>query len=336
MYKTQLQELCHRRKWGLPKYSAVKDGPDHMPTFKASVYVHGATFTSSAAYTSLKQAHNQAAMHAFLNFSSGTSPLFLSRFSLFPWKVACFDAFFLMRILNNASKDNLDPPDFTCKTEDLLSASHCKATVIVNGQSSENPVFFNTVKEVQQAAAQLDLISLSTDILEKAVKTATTECVLLIQGGSDSFMASLLKLTKGEGFCKPTYKTMRVGSPHIPTFFCTVEIEGVKFHGMRGRTVQQAEEDAAKIAYIALKECGLKMYAAFSSSQLENKAVQSIQISDIIKCMQDLELEDELLDLHLSNTLHANVKVSNQDSCTPNVLLCFVWVLYVVDVLLFA
>nr|KYP60890.1 Ribonuclease 3 [Cajanus cajan] len=76
MYKTQLQELCHKRRWGLPKYSAMKDGPDHMPSFKASVHVNGATFTSLGAFTSLKEAHNQAAMHAFLNFSSGTPPSF--------------------------------------------------------------------------------------------------------------------------------------------------------------------------------------------------------------------------------------------------------------------
>nr|KYP60889.1 hypothetical protein KK1_023309 [Cajanus cajan] len=70
-------------------------------------------------------------------------------------------------------------------------------------------------------------------------------------------MTSLLKLTEREGFCKPTCKTMQAGSPHMPTFFSTVEIEGVEFHGKGSRSMQQAEEDAAKIAYIALKGCKL-------------------------------------------------------------------------------
>jgi len=93
MYKTKLQELCHKRKWGLPSYSAMKDGPDHIPSFKASVHVHGVIFTSSSASSSLKEAKNQAAMVAFLSLSSGTPPLFLCWFYLFPWKVGFFTVF---------------------------------------------------------------------------------------------------------------------------------------------------------------------------------------------------------------------------------------------------
>jgi len=79
IYKTRLQELCHKRKWGLPSYSAMKDGPDHIPSFKASVHVNGVIFTSYSASSSLKEAENKAAMVAFLSFYSGTPPLsFLS------------------------------------------------------------------------------------------------------------------------------------------------------------------------------------------------------------------------------------------------------------------
>lgn len=81
MYKSKLQELCHKRRWGLPKYSAMQDGLDHKASFKASVVVNGETFNSPAAFTSSKQAQNQAAMLAFLTFSSapsGTPFLYLS------------------------------------------------------------------------------------------------------------------------------------------------------------------------------------------------------------------------------------------------------------------
>ncbi|KAE9592798.1 putative double-stranded RNA-binding domain-containing protein [Lupinus albus] len=80
MYKTKLQELCNDRKLGLPKYYTIKDGPDHMPTFKATVYVNTVTFTSLSSFTSSKQAQNQAAMLAFNTFSSpshGNTPLSL-------------------------------------------------------------------------------------------------------------------------------------------------------------------------------------------------------------------------------------------------------------------
>ncbi|KAF4350722.1 hypothetical protein G4B88_000860 [Cannabis sativa] len=37
MYKSKLQELCHKNQWGLPKYTSMRYGPDHNPLFGASV-----------------------------------------------------------------------------------------------------------------------------------------------------------------------------------------------------------------------------------------------------------------------------------------------------------
>ncbi|XP_050369102.1 double-stranded RNA-binding protein 1-like [Argentina anserina] len=73
MYKSKLQELCHEKKWGLPRYTAIKDGPDHNPCFKACVSVNGFSFDSPVACKSSKQAQNQAAMVAFLHFTSPPS-----------------------------------------------------------------------------------------------------------------------------------------------------------------------------------------------------------------------------------------------------------------------
>ncbi|KAK9939320.1 hypothetical protein M0R45_016018 [Rubus argutus] len=73
MYKSKLQELCHEKKWGLPRYTAMKDGPDHNPCFQASVSVNGFSFDSPIACKSSKQAQNQAAMAAFLHFTSPPS-----------------------------------------------------------------------------------------------------------------------------------------------------------------------------------------------------------------------------------------------------------------------
>ncbi|KAK7305077.1 hypothetical protein VNO77_42976 [Canavalia gladiata] len=369
MYKTKLQELCHQRRWGLPRYSALKDGPDHMPSFKASVFVNGVTFTSSGAFSSSKEAHNQAAMLAFLSFSSGSStstadydikdqigaakpkditipgqfPDIIDGSSKFRERLSTFvdfihycvcksmivasdlfpfpfqhlsnninrlippdmDRLCKKQLQNYAQKNNLDPPVFTCKTEGPPHTAHFKATVLVNGQSFESPSFFNTIKEAEQAAAKVSLMSLSLDIFQKARKILWN-----MTGHYGPFKTLLLKLTQREGLCKPTYKTIQSGSLHMPTFFSTVEVESMEFHGKGGRSKKQAEQDAAKIAYIALKECGVNMYTDFSPSHIENNAVEPIHSSDIIKCKQNLKLEDELLDLN--EILPANVKVNNE------------------------
>ncbi|KAK9279133.1 hypothetical protein L1049_012810 [Liquidambar formosana] len=51
----------------------MKDGPDHSPCFKASVSVNGVTFVSPNVSSSSKQAHNDAARHAFTLLTSPSS-----------------------------------------------------------------------------------------------------------------------------------------------------------------------------------------------------------------------------------------------------------------------
>ncbi|CAI0452385.1 unnamed protein product [Linum tenue] len=70
MFKTQLQELCQKKRWALPWYSAMRDGPDHSPRFKASVSIDGLTFHSPPSCNSFKQAQNEAAQIAFRHFTS--------------------------------------------------------------------------------------------------------------------------------------------------------------------------------------------------------------------------------------------------------------------------
>ena len=70
MYKTKLQELCQQKKWALPKYSYVKEGPDHNPSFKASAVVKGVTFDTEIASNSSKDAQNDAARLAVHHFTA--------------------------------------------------------------------------------------------------------------------------------------------------------------------------------------------------------------------------------------------------------------------------
>ncbi|KAL5725320.1 hypothetical protein ACHQM5_008475 [Ranunculus cassubicifolius] len=74
MYKAKLQEICQLHQWSLPTYSSNRDGPDHCPTFRASVVVNGVSFDSSHFCKSSKDAQNDAAMLAFQHFNLNPSP----------------------------------------------------------------------------------------------------------------------------------------------------------------------------------------------------------------------------------------------------------------------
>ncbi|KAK8288494.1 hypothetical protein V6Z12_D07G129300 [Gossypium hirsutum] len=75
MYKSKLQELCQQRRWALPRYTSMKDGPDHNPFFKASVFVNSKLFNSSVPCKSCKEAQSDAAKSAFLYFGSSSYSL---------------------------------------------------------------------------------------------------------------------------------------------------------------------------------------------------------------------------------------------------------------------
>ncbi|KAK2442723.1 double-stranded RNA-binding protein [Trifolium repens] len=295
MYKMKLQELCHWRRWSLPEYYAMNiDGPPHNPRFKAYVFVNGVTFTSSDTFNSSKEAHNQAAMKAFLNFSSPPSCSSIPKYeygfkeeveavkpkpkenpvpSQSQFNISDTYRSRKLQLQNYARMNYHDPRVLTVKTERLPHDIHYKANVVIDGKSFENPTLFNTIKEAEQAAAKI------VDIFQ--------------QDESCSFKSLLHELTQREDFSLPTYKTTKIGPPHMPTFFSTVEVESLEFHGKASSSKKQAEQDAAKIAYTALKECGLHMYAAFSSSIKENEAVQSTHESDFVKSKQKLNLEDD-------------------------------------------
>ncbi|KAF6169788.1 hypothetical protein GIB67_034180 [Kingdonia uniflora] len=69
MYKSRLNELCHQNQWGLPHYKPTKHGPDHTPSFKASVIVNGLSFDTPISCQSSKEAQNEAARIAFQHFT---------------------------------------------------------------------------------------------------------------------------------------------------------------------------------------------------------------------------------------------------------------------------
>lgn len=74
MYKSRLQELCHKRSWSVPVYTTIKDGPDHNPRFKATVTVNGGSFHTQNPCRSSKEAQNDAASVAFHHLTNPNPP----------------------------------------------------------------------------------------------------------------------------------------------------------------------------------------------------------------------------------------------------------------------
>lgn len=71
MYKSRLQELCHKRRWAPPVYEPTREGPAHVPIFRATVVVNDEKFSSlDEGARSVKEAYNLAAMAAFEHLSA--------------------------------------------------------------------------------------------------------------------------------------------------------------------------------------------------------------------------------------------------------------------------
>lgn len=77
----------------------------------------------------------------------------------------------------------------------------------------------------------------------------------LSQSNTTSYKSFLLELAHQRDISLPKYKTISVGEPHNLTFFSSVEIKEEIFHGDGAKSKKQAEENAAKDAYITLTKC---------------------------------------------------------------------------------
>ncbi|CAL5357248.1 unnamed protein product [Camellia sinensis] len=251
MFKTKLQEVCHRKKWGLPKYSCIKDGADHYPQFRASVSVNGLSFDSLTASNSSKHALNDAAKLAFLHFTSDAKPIaagpeieetdMSSQIHSNASDVkAGIQYQYKMQLQSFAQAKNLDLPLYSSKREGKPHALQFQATVTIDGHSFESPGYFRTLKEAEHAAAKVALMSLSLDGFQEI---------------DTHFYKNLLQeLAQKEGFTLPEFQTVKCGLPHKPTFFSNVELEGEIFQGKGAKSKKLAEQSAAKVACTVFTE----------------------------------------------------------------------------------
>ncbi|XP_050939766.1 double-stranded RNA-binding protein 1 isoform X2 [Cucumis melo] len=262
MFKTKLQELCHRKSYKLPEYSVVKQGQDHDPRFEATVTVDGKQFCSSTPSKSSKQAQNDAAKLAFDFFSlpslpqpsqqlcpqpvlpeSSSPPKLIP--SILPFSPPSLDLSSFpqpslpSQLGNFGAIANLDnkvtsPPRPEVKLEVANKSSELKESS--KGQSVE-PKILNTDKS-------------------PVVEDFDKEC-LKLTGMQHLYKNKLQNFSQKRSLTLPMYTCERDGPPHASRFRCKVEIDGKtygspEFHG----TLKDAENAVAKVALMCLCQDG--------------------------------------------------------------------------------
>ncbi|PHT59311.1 Double-stranded RNA-binding protein 1 [Capsicum baccatum] len=321
MYKSKLQELCQNKKWALPKYCCMRDGADHNPQFKASVVVNGINFDSPPFCKSSKEAHNEAAKFAFLHLTSGGSRSTTEDIGLTKVEGKCkslqdkntsetkkggslptigdsglmktdevcqfpydhlntseikqgrfatenYHYQYKTKLQMYAKRKNLGVPVYRNIRKISAQDIYFEATVVVAGELFQSPGAYKTAEEAENSVAQLALMKLVTVSLE--------------QSNTSSYKSFLEELAQQEEMCLPDYKTIRVGEPHKLAFFSSVELEGEVFHGAAAKSKKQAEENVAKVAYVALTKCKSVHAGEHSnfSSGLEGEIVKTEPIMD--------------------------------------------------------
>ncbi|XP_020533065.1 double-stranded RNA-binding protein 1 isoform X1 [Jatropha curcas] len=317
MYKTKLQELCQKRQWALPKYSTMKDGPDHNPRFKSSVSVNSHSFDSPFPYKSSKQAQNEAAKIAFLHFTSpspGIKTNFLiccsdSLISVEPNVPETYNSSdtqshdltvenadscqYKSQLQSYAYWQGFDFPLYSSITEGSGRSTCFKATVIIDGHAFESPHFFTTLNEAENSAAKAALMSILTDNFQ--------------EDDSGSYKNLLQETTQKEGLSIPLYKTIKTGPSHLPTFFSSVEVEGKKYYGKAGNSKKEAEVKAAKVAYTFLKDSAMSKTSEITSSTLvTDESLESEQHSAA-------ESKDKSEEVNLPEAIQTNLRIDSKD-----------------------
>lgn len=234
MYKSKLQELCQKQKWALPTYTVGRaDGPDHSPRFLASVTVNGIKFDAVDSATSSKEAQNKVAQMAFDHFAPTLPPPPPPAVNQLPYK---------SQLQIYAQKHLIDLPIYTAVRQGAAHAPFFRAQVVVGGKTFNGALSFKTLKEAENDVAKTALM-----FLQKEENDTTQDNMV-------SYKILLLELTQKERLGAPVYKTGSNGTSHMPLFSSIVEIGDDSFFGEVAKTKKQAEMNAAKVAWLNLKE----------------------------------------------------------------------------------
>ncbi|KAF4360491.1 hypothetical protein G4B88_003374 [Cannabis sativa] len=172
----------------------------------------------------------------------------------------------LLQLQKYARQINFGLPVYFCECGQGPEDTQFKATVTVGDQIFESSRSFNTSKDAESDAAKVALMS----FLMENFQEASTPNIISVWMNDESRVYKILlqEIVQREDLSTPVYKTIKRGEPHKPIFFTSVELDGEIFHGKAAKSKKQAELDAARAAYVALKERGSIQNVNFTSSSL--------------------------------------------------------------------
>ncbi|MCO5562710.1 hypothetical protein L7F22_016340 [Adiantum nelumboides] len=146
-----------------------------------------------------------------------------------------------------AQRSCFNLPAYSCIREGPDHAPRLKATVNFNGEIFESPNFCTTLRQVEHAAAEVALNTVSrrgpSQLLASKNLDETSVCKNLLQETAQRVGVSL-----------PVYTNMKLGPGHLPVFKCLVEVAGKVFAGAPAKTKKQAEKNAAMAASSVIKQ----------------------------------------------------------------------------------
>lgn len=258
MYKSKLQELCHQRSWSLPEYAAVKEGPDHMPSFTGTVSVNGSSFRTPHACRSSKEAQNEAARLAFDHFSAPRTP------PREPPRAAPAPA-------------PAPPPPSDHGSDDAAgacaSSENTKLNSIFASLEKVQPRLpdRNETSKVYESHTLANLEKERPELPDRGEISKAAESSSI--GNNNTTVKDMRHLYKNQlqtfaqkrNLALPIYCSEHEGPPHSRRFRCQVSIDGRTYETKEFyNTLKEAEHAAAKIALMSMSsdttqevDCGL-------------------------------------------------------------------------------
>ncbi|GFP91804.1 double-stranded RNA-binding protein 4 [Phtheirospermum japonicum] len=251
MYKSKLQELCQRRSWELPEYSTVKDGPDHMPRFTASVTVHGQVFDTPAQCKSSKDAQNTCARIAFDHFNALSSPPQVHHPTESTFSPAAATSQF-QGVSPAAPPPTVPPVAPRLEMQPAATVAPLLPLSPLPSSLPTPPLGFLTAKNANAKPANGEIMQQNCNDT-----TQTSMFYRAAIGSNDSHYKDTLHMYKNQlqqfaqkkNFDLPVYTTEAEGPPHSRRFKSSVSVDGKSYETLEFfTTLKEAEQAAARVA----------------------------------------------------------------------------------------
>eukprot|EP00252_Welwitschia_mirabilis_P026811 TRINITY_DN893_c0_g1_i3.p1 TRINITY_DN893_c0_g1~~TRINITY_DN893_c0_g1_i3.p1 ORF type:complete len:276 (+),score=60.56 TRINITY_DN893_c0_g1_i3:251-1078(+) len=260
MFKTKLQIEAGKLLSLQPTYAHVKEGEDHDPRFKATVTLGKDKFESPNFCRTLKEAQNSAAEVAYRDLTQRTT------------QDATSHVMHKNMLQEFATKHGLGFPEYSSIKGGSIHRPQFKSSVKIDGQTYHCEEWFNNVRSAGQAAAAVALAALSKK--KSLGEDVHKDC--------DNCKNLLAQKAQKEGLQFPKYESTISGPVHTPSFMSRVYFMGSTYEGAPAESKKEAEKNAAKVAWDAIKDGTLTPASALISgkahSQLSQNAVSPASV----------------------------------------------------------